>query len=164
MKKFIAQGVLLIIVIGVGIYFYSPTGGSRKLNIPFLPQPTKISTLQINDTTFKVEIADTPTKRNKGLGGKTGLGETEGMLFIFDNKDQHPFWMKGLLFSLDLVWISDNKIVDFTQNLIPPATGQSDSSLPIYSSKEPADKVLELNGGSVIKFNIKIGDTISLTQ
>lgn len=164
MKKFIAQGVLLIIVIAVGIYFYSPSGGSKNLDIPFIPQAPKISNLQINDAVFKVEIADTNAKRNKGLGGRSNLGESEGMLFIFENKDTHAFWMKGLSFPLDFVWIADNKIVDLTEKLAPPAKGQSDASLPIYSSKEPVNKVLELNGGSVKKFNIKIGDTIKLNQ
>ncbi len=162
MKKFIAQGVLLIIVIAAAFYFYSPKGGSKNPDIPFLPQPPKFSNLQIDNTVFKAEVADNNTKRNKGLGGRTSLGELEGMLFVFDVKDTHVFWMKGLSFPLDFVWISDNKVVDVTENVSPPAKGQSDASLPTYASKEPVDKVLEINGGSVKKFNIKVGDEVSI--
>lgn len=162
MKKFIAQGILLLLIIAVGIYFYSPKGGSKNVDIPFIPQIAKFSNLQINDATFKVEIADNNAKRSKGLGGRESLGELEGMLFVFENKDTHAFWMKGLSFPLDFVWISDDKVVDLTENLAPPAKGQSDASLPIYSSKQPVDKVLEINGGVVKKFNIKVGDSVNI--
>lgn len=164
MKKFIIQSVLFILVIGIGIVFFNPVKRSSKLDIPFLPQQPKVANLQINSTTLKVEIADTPTKRSKGLGGRQSLGENEGMLFIFDNTDKHPFWMKGLKFPLDFVWIKDDKVVDITENVPSPSPGQADSSLPIYSSKSEVDKVLEINGGAANRFNIKAGDTVKLNQ
>lgn len=163
MKKFTIQIILLILVIGISIVFFSPTGSS-KLELPFLPQQKKFANLEINGQVLKVELADTASKRSKGLGGRTGLGENEGMLFIFEKKDKHPFWMKGLSFPLDFVWIRDDKVLDILENVAPPASGQPDSSLPIYSSKEPVDKVLELNAGTVQKLNIKGGDTVKLTR
>lgn len=163
MKKFVVQAVLLLIVIGGGIVFFGPKSDTSKIDLPFLPQQPKFENLQISDSILKVEIADTPAKQRLGLGGRDSLGENEGMLFIFGSKDIRAFWMKGLKFSLDLIWISDNKIVDFTENVPPPVKGQSDISLPTFASKEPVDKVLELNGGSVKKLNIKVGDTIKTT-
>lgn len=161
MKKFLIQSILLLIVIAIGLLFFSPTS-SKTVNIPFLPSPVKQSTLFINDKTIKVEIADTPSKRAKGLGGRSFLGQDEGMLFIFDKADKHPFWMKGLSFPLDFVWIKDGKVMDILENIQPPQKGQADSGLPIYSSKEAVDKVLELPAGSVAKLNIKIGDPVKL--
>lgn len=162
MKKFIVQVVLLILLIGAGMFLYLG-GGNQNFSLPFLPQPAKISNLQIKSTIFKAEIADTPTRRSKGLGGRQSLEDKEGMLFIFDKVDKHPFWMKGLTFSLDFIWIRDDTIVDILPNIKPPEKGLPDSSLPIYTSKVAADKVLEVNAGTSQKYDIKVGELIKLT-
>ncbi len=161
MKKFIIQTVLLIVVIGVAVFFISPKGGG-SIALPFLPQKEKSASLQINDAKLQVEVADTPTKRSKGLGGRASLGENEGMLFAFDKEDKYPFWMKGLSFPLDFVWIKGTEVVDISENIQPPVSGQSDASLPIIAPKVPVDKVLEVNAGVIKKFNIKVGDTVSV--
>lgn len=164
MKKFLIQTVLLIVLIGGALFFFNQgnSNGSKSLDIPFLPQSPKTANLQINNTTLKVEVADTASKRNKGLGGRQSLAENEGMLFVFDKADKHPFWMKGLSFPLDFVWIKDDKVVDVTPNIQPPKKGEPDSALPIYSSKVEVDKVLEVNAGTIQKLNIKEGDTIKV--
>jgi uncharacterized membrane protein (UPF0127 family) len=162
MKKFLIQIFLLLLLIGLSIYFFSPTQG-KKVEVPFFPQKPSVSNIQINNTTFQAEVADTASKRSKGLGGRASLGETEGMLFIFDKADKHPFWMKGLSFPLDFVWIKDNKVIDILENIPSPKAGQVDSDLPIYSSKVEADKVLEINAGSISKFGIKVGDEIKIS-
>lgn len=160
MKKFIIQVVLLIILIAVGIVFYLPSSNSNKFELPFLPQQPKFSNLEINGTALKVEVADTPGRKSKGLGGRTSLGVNEGMLFIFERYDKHPFWMKGLSFPLDFVWIKDDKVADTLENIPPPQPNQLDSALPIYSSKAEINKVLEVNAGTIQKLNIKAGDTV----
>lgn len=163
MKKFVIQAVLLLVVIGIGFFLANPKGEPKTLDLPFLPQPAKFANVQINDETIRVELADTPAKRSKGLAGRTSLGENEGMLFVFARADKYPFWMKGLSFSLDFVWIKDEKVEDILTNIPPPQKGQVDSTLPIYSSAVPVDKVLELNAGTVQKINIKVGDSVKLT-
>lgn len=162
MKKFVVQSILLVLVIGASLIFFSPTKTNQNIELPLLPKPTKFANLQINDKLIKVEVADTASKRSKGLGGKQSLGENEGMLFVFDKTDKHPFWMKGLIFPLDFIWIKNDKVVDLLPNIPPPEKGQADSSLPIYSSKEEVDKVLEVNAGTILKLNIKVGDSVKL--
>lgn len=162
MKKFLIQATLLILVIGTALILYSTGESNKGLYLPFLPQRAKFANLQINDTNLKVELADTPAKRSQGLGGRNSLAENEGMLFIFQRADKYPFWMKGLSFPLDFVWISDLQVVDVLQNIKPPSSGEPDSSLPIYSSKFPIDKVLEVTAGTVDRLHIKVGDIIKL--
>ena len=83
------------------------------------------------------------------------------MLFIFPKADKYPFWMKGLSFALDFVWIRDNRVVDILENIQPPAANTPDSALPIYSANMPIDKVLELNAGAVKLLGIRVGDKMS---
>ncbi len=160
MKKFIFQAIILIIVIASGIFLFS----QKKIDIPFMPQQAVIKKLGINGSIIKVEIADTQSKKNLGLGGRASISSDEGMLFVYETADKYPYWMKGLKFPLDFVWIKDNKVVDTLQDAQPPTSGEPDASLPIYTSKEPVNQVLEVNGGTVQRLNIKVGDTITLSD
>ena len=63
---------------------------------------------------------------------------------------------------MDFVWIRENKVVDVLQNIPPPQPEQTDESLPIYSSNEPADKVLEVLAGTAKRLNIKAGDLVKI--
>lgn len=160
MKKFTVQAILLIAVIGFAIFFFNTKG--QIPNLPFLPQQPVFKELQIDDTKIKVEVADTQAKRSKGLGGKQSLASDEGMLFVFPKADKYPFWMKGLAFPLDFVWIRGEVVVDILQDVQPPSPGQTDDSLPIYLPREEVDKVLEINAGTIQRLDIKVGDAIKL--
>jgi len=93
---------------------------------------------------FMVEVADTITSRARGLSGRAGLTENQGMFFIFGSQDMHGFWMKDMKFPIDIVWIRGEKIVEFAENAAP----------------EPADKVLEIKAGLAEKLELKVGDKI----
>lgn len=160
MKKFIIQCVLLIIVIAAGLLFYT----GKISDIPFVPQTPKQTQVLINGTTINVEIADTQSKRGKGLGGRENLATDAGMLFIFERQDMYSFWMKGLKFPLDFIWIRGGKIVDVTENVSLAGPDQKDENLPIYQSKELIDKLLEVNAGFVSIHGIKVGDTIKIEE
>ncbi|MBI3103753.1 DUF192 domain-containing protein [Candidatus Daviesbacteria bacterium] len=162
MKKFAIQAVLLLIVIALALVFFGPTAKVSKIELPFLPKPAIFTKLQIKGVNLRVEIADSQPKRSKGLGGRSSLGQNEGMLFIFPKADKYQFWMKGLIFPLDLIYIKDEKIVEILSSVQPPAAGQTDASLPIYQPQEEINMVLEVNAGTVLRLNIQPGDTIKL--
>lgn len=159
MKKFTFQILLLLAVIFGALYFYK---AQSVPSVPFLPQPTVTKLVTINNSKLKVEVADTKEKRGKGLGGRERIATDEGMLFIFEKADKPTFWMKGLTFPLDFIWIGEDKVLDITQNVAPPLPGQADQSLPIYTSKVDIDQVLEVNAGTVQQLNIKIGDIVKI--
>lgn len=160
MKKFTFQAVLLLVVAAAAILLFQ--SGTQAPSLPFMPEQTVTGTVQIDSAQIKVEIADTQKKRSKGLGGRTSLGQDEGMLFIPPQAGKYPFWMKGLNFPLDFIWIRGDKIVDILENVQPPQPGQSEDSLPIYQSKEDIDKILELSAGTIKRLNIKVGDTVKI--
>lgn len=108
-----------------------------------------------NTTTFNVEISDTPELRSLGLSSRKNLNADEGMLFIFPTAGFYSFWMKDMNFSLDFVWINGEKIIDLTENVPFP---QSTEKLSTYTSRFPADKILEIQSGAIKKNNIKVGD------
>lgn len=160
MKKFTIQAVLLIAVIAASLLLFK--SGADISNLPFLPQKPVYKTLEIKGAKLKVEIADTQTKRSRGLGGKQSLAPDEGMLFIFPKADKYPFWMKGLAFPLDFVWIREDTVVDLLQNVQPSSVKLPDASLPVYESRENIDKTLEVPSGTIQRLDIKAGDTIKI--
>lgn len=159
MKKFAFQALALLVLAGVALYLFKTASLN---NFSFIPANSPGKQVIINNTSIKIEIADTDSKRKKGLGGRESMASDEGMLFIFEDSGKHPFWMKGMKLALDLIWINGDKVVDITENVVPPAPGQSDVSLPIYQAKEGANKVLEVNGGTAQKLNIKVGDIVKI--
>lgn len=161
MKKFLIQSFLLLFVIIGGLIFLK-VSETKTINVPFVPQPEKKATLKINDSLLKIEIADSKEKRNKGLSNREKIASDEGMLFVFERPDKYVFWMKGLSFPLDFIWINNDTVVDLLENIPQPTSGQSDSSLPVYSAREPINKVLEVNAGIIKVLNIKVGDKIQI--
>ena len=88
---------------------------------------------------------------------RSHLNESSGMLFVFPDEQKRRFWMKNTLMPLDIIFISSNfTIVDIKQNFAPCQTDPCET----YTSKEPAQYVLEVNAGFVDRNNVSIGNHI----
>ncbi len=114
--------------------------------------------LIINNKVINIEIADDFRERVQGLSGRDSLCDDCGLLFLFDNKDKHSFWMKDMKFSIDIIWIDDDKIVYIVEN----ALLSNGDNIPSYIPMAEADKVLEVNNGFIKENNIKLGDKVEL--
>ncbi|MFH1759179.1 MAG: DUF192 domain-containing protein [Patescibacteria group bacterium] len=114
----------------------------------------------INNRKWTVEIADDTWERAKGLSGRESLAGDRGMLFVFNKPDVYKFWMRGMKFPLDFVWIRGDKVVDVTANAPPANLG----NLEFYYPSEPADMVLEINAGSVAKYGVEKGDKVKILR
>jgi len=116
-----------------------------------------ISKVRIRNHRIPVDVAVSVYEQARGLGGRAELKENTGMLFLYDHKEQYNFWMLGMKFPLDFVWIDGKKVVDITRN-VPPPKGMEKPT--IVKPSVPVDKILEINAGDIDKFGIKVGDTV----
>lgn len=146
------------ILVSIGIFAAILAFGSfyNFLTIKQRVDQAELVKLSVGSQVFEAEIADEPLEHSRGLSERTSLPENQGMLFIFPNAASRYFWMAGMKFPLDIIWIRDNEIIGFSENL-PPA---SRTDYPFYSSPVPVDKVLEINAGLVEKLRIKAGDSV----
>ena len=160
MKKFIIQGIALTLIIFTSLSIAT----SKKTNLPFFSQKEKYFTIMINNVKIKVAVSDTDSKRQKGLGGKTSLASDSGMLFIFPKEGRYRFWMKGLSFPLDFIWLKNNEVLQINKNVPPPQKGQNEGDLPIYYPTQDVNMVLEVNGGFSDQNSIMIGDEIEIIK
>lgn len=116
----------------------------------------------VRGRTFTVEVADTPAKRELGLGKRDSLPRDRGMLFPFGEARRWVFWMKGMRFPIDIVWIRDGRVVDIHRDVPVPAS-RALKDLKTVSPVEPADTVLELNAGVAAEIGLQPGDGIVLS-
>lgn len=124
--------------------------------IPFVTKTTKVT---VNNTSFTAEIADTPKKQEVGLSQRKNFPEDRAMLFPFGKLGIYPFWMKNMKFPIDILFISNGKIVTIYEDAKPAKDNEPPQ---IYSSQEPADTVLEINAGLSKQNNIKTGDEVKI--
>ncbi len=115
-----------------------------------------------NAARIRVLVADTPSERAAGLSGYAGLPEDSGMLFVLAEPQQPSFWMKGMLFALDIIWIRDGTVVQIHAAVPPAPKDTPDDQLPRYRPDEPITHVLELTAGSAARYGISVGDHIAL--
>ena len=115
----------------------------------------KETRLCFKDNCFKIELALTSEEKKQGLMFRDHLEENKGMLFVFLTEKKHSFWMKNTLIPLDIIWINENKEVVFISKNNQPC---QDNECPTIEPGRKAKYVLELNGGTTDKINLKIGD------
>lgn len=106
---------------------------------------------------IEVELALNPRERERGLSYRDSLPQSSGMLFDMGESAVPVFWMKGMRFALDMVWIDDAKTVVSVTADIPPQSGAPDDQLVKYSPDTPARYVLELNAGVAARLALTPG-------
>ena len=115
-------------------------------------------TVLLKNNKILVIVAQSEVEKERGLGGRDGLKENEGMLFVFDKPNTSGFWMKDMKFSIDIVWIRDDKVIDIKKSV------SKDTYPTIFYPKESANMVLELPSGFCDTHNITVGDSFIQIQ
>ena len=160
MKKTIIGLVIVVCALIVSIVFY--VWYSSMLNARNISGHTiadsiyKTRDVSIRGYTIHALVADTQPLQDLGLGGRNGLEEGHGMLFIFDQDGVYPFWMKDMRFPIDIIWLSrDKRIIYMAQNITPSTYPES------FGPHESARYVLEVPANDAVSHGFKIGDAVS---
>jgi uncharacterized membrane protein (UPF0127 family) len=158
---------IIIIILFFGIVFAGWYGWmNREAVVSWVEAQVKKEmargTVTINGVTVHVDIAQTEAERTKGLSGRRMLPDNEGMFFLFDTPEIYTFWMRGMYFSLDMIWIRDGKVVDIIERVPVPGQDVGLSELPRYLPDEPADAILEVRSGFVKREDIEKGDRVEV--
>lgn len=106
----------------------------------------------------RVELAQTPEQRQRGLMYRKQLAPDAGMLFIFERPQHNVFWMHNTYLPLDMIFITPEwKVLGIVEN----ATPQTDTprQVPGLSSF-----VLEVNAGFSRQHGIAAGANVRLIQ
>jgi uncharacterized protein len=109
--------------------------------------------VSLGKVTVQAEAVRTPERIYLGLSYRQDLPEGRGMLFFMPGKEVQTFCMRGMRLPLDLIWISDGRVVGITRDV--PATFPGELISPA-----PVEQVLEVPGGFADRHGIKAGDRV----
>lgn len=107
----------------------------------------------VGQTGVKAEVVRSPGKIYLGLGYRQELPEGRGMLFLMPRMEPQNFCMRGMKFPLDIIWITEGKIVGLEKNIKPQFTGT-------LCSPRPVQFVLEVPGGFSDRHGLRVGDPV----
>jgi uncharacterized protein len=111
--------------------------------------------LQIGPAVVDVEVASTPEQLSRGLGGHAPLAPGHGMLFVFAQADRHAFWMRGVTFPIDVVFIAlDGRVIEIVSGAVP-------QSEVLFTPHVPVQFVVELPNGFARASGIRIGSPVA---
>ena len=102
--------------------------------------------LNFDGVELKTEISDNHLSRAKGVAGRKSIPVSRAMLFVFDYEGAHGIWMKGVRFSIDIIWLDKEKKVVHIQKSVNPNTFFEKPPRVFYPDKK-ALYVLETKGG-----------------
>ncbi len=109
---------------------------------------------------FHLEIADDPASRRLGYMYREFVGREDGMLFLFEQPDRYPIWMKNCRVHLDIIWLDESyRVVEIAHDQPPcPAVGPCPNVFPMRA----ATFVLEVAGGTARREGLDLGDPVTV--
>ncbi len=139
----------------------------RGTNVEFLISAKNLDSVADKSSSYRLAnitingfnlLADVPTTNDefqKGLDIKDHLNENQGMLFIFTEPSKQPFWMHGMKFPIDIIWLDkEGNVVHIERNLSPCII---DLACPTYSPETDSLYVLETTANFTERHNVNIG-------
>lgn len=108
----------------------------------------------------RVEIADTPELREKGLMGRTALADDAGMLFVWPEDASSTFWMKDTPLALSVAFLSADGAVLALLDMEPCRA----DPCPLYDPHLSYRMALEANAGAFARWGVRVGDRARLVR
>lgn len=145
---FIAVPLIIMVITLVGII-------KKPHKRPIIESPNHSRAL-LKDREFSVQIADTLSEQEQGLGGQSGLKANQGMLFVDTHANLGCFWMKDMKFEIDILWFDAAKRLIFQKQRATPA-----SYPETFCPPSPAPYVLEVSAGTAEQLKLGLGDELA---
>jgi uncharacterized membrane protein (UPF0127 family) len=139
--------LLLAVTMALGLAGGMLAPGASPLTRQVTPSPLPAAEITVGGVPLTVDLASQPADRALGLGYREGLSAGTGMLFVFDAPAPRSFWMRGMQFCIDIIWIENGVIQGAAESVCPEPPGTADADLPSYVSPVPVTYVLEVPAG-----------------
>jgi hypothetical protein len=112
-------------------------------------------TARLGGEEFSLMVARTEDEQTLGLSGFPTLAQNEGMIFPYGSDDSYGFWMKDMLFPIDIIWIDVSMRVVWVEGSVSPDTYPS-----IFFPSAPARGVIELSAGTAERLGLSVGSLV----
>lgn len=144
-------------VLAIAVVVASSAACSHSTNLPKAAVPAVIlMPAGRAPVKVRVEVARTIDQRTHGLMFRERLDADAGMIFLFENDDDHTFWMKNTPLPLDMIFITKSLTV----------AGVVESTVPFSTETRSCGQqsrfVLEVNAGFAARNGIGPGTRVEL--
>lgn len=160
----IVRSVCVVLVMAA---FASSAGAQREVVPPWrepLPDARATAEIVVGETQLTVDLALEPAEQSLGLGYRNGLDAGTGMLFVFPESEVRTFWMKGMRFCLDIIWIGSAEIVGAAESVCPDPDDTADVDRERFNSGQPVTHVLEVPAGWLAANGYGAGTVVDLPE
>ncbi len=178
----------VVVVASIPLLAMNPASCEKQLrgaaSGPAISPDGKVITLRVGQGTFKLDLALDAATRMKGLGQRDSIADDGGMMFVFpdDQVRVQGFLMRDCSFPIDILYLdgSGRVLTRHTMQPEPPrGAGEGkpgvenntdaenikyESRLPQYSSRFPAQFVLEFKGGTLEPLKLREGTKIEFDR
>jgi uncharacterized membrane protein (UPF0127 family) len=137
---------LVLLMAFLTLYGSGQTGKNRFIKVYFADGYSATAELAVSDE-----------ERAQGLMFREKIDEDQAMLFLFEEEVIHSFWMKNMRFSIDIIWLDEEKRIVHIEKSVPPCPKDP---CPSYVPAEKASFVLEVQAGFVEKHGLRLFDRI----
>ena len=138
----------------------TPSTSPPLLQIAQPSSPLQTAEIAVGGVPLTVELAYLPADTSRGLGYREGLAPGTGMLFLFEGPAPRSFWMRGMQFCIDIVWIENGVIQGAAESVCPEPSGTADADLTSYVSPVPVTYVLEVPAGWLDAYGFGVGTPV----
>lgn len=158
--------VAISIFVAVMLSGSALSAAAQNLTVPpwrtEFPAARAAAEMKVGETTVPVELALAPAEQQLGLGYRNELKPGTGMLFPFPEASEQSFWMKGMRFCLDIIWIEQGEIKGAAERACPDPPGTSDADRARFRSGEPVSYVLEMPAGWMASNGYTVGTPVMI--
>jgi uncharacterized membrane protein (UPF0127 family) len=154
MNRCVSAALLLLVGCGASQSPSTPPTSTTASSAPLTTAPRVVFP---DGYAVSVEVAADDATRQQGLMYRDRMPETNGMIFIFQQSAEYPFWMKNTLIPLDMIWIDDEKRIAHVSSDVQPCKADP---CPSYPPKAIARYVLETAAGVAAKHKLAAGQTL----
>ena len=144
--KWFVKSLFLCLILLVPSSVSAQSGTVPPWRVPLDPV-RQVVEVTVGDQVLQTELAIYGRQQTLGLGYRNSLADDAAMLFVNKESAPHTFWMKGMRFCLDIIWIEQGEIVGAAENACPDPAGTADADRARFASPGPVTYVLEVNAG-----------------
>ena len=147
--RFIACGAMLAACIVATSFIASPQRASAQAT----PTEFRVIPLSAGIHLIRAEVAMEPSERERGLMFRKEMGESQGMVFLFDQPAVQCMWMRNTLIPLSVAFIGNDGRIINVEDMAP----QTETN---HCAAKPARYALEMNLGWFKRHGVAVGTEI----
>lgn len=165
MLRVVSAGLVALAFVTVAGTRAEPQGLAWCRSVPLEHAFCRALVIAAPKATLRLAVADTETRRERGLMFVATVPRDEGMIFVFPSAsdDHQEFWMKNTIAPLDMVFVdADGTVTSVAANV--PATKRGTPDAKVARRQGIGRYVIELAAGRARSAGLRAGTALTIPE